>query len=52
MADDTGAPEKAIVPAIEQPLAPIVIPALSIVVDVLQKIVDDLPPILPTSGTP
>jgi hypothetical protein len=52
MADDTGIPKKPIVPAIEQPVAAIVIPALSIVAEVLQKISDDLPLVVPTSGTP
>jgi hypothetical protein len=52
MADDTGIAEKTIVPAIEQPVGPIVIPVLSIVAEVLHKIADDLPLIVPTSGTP
>jgi hypothetical protein len=52
MAEDTGAAEKATVPAIEQPVAPLVIPALSIAAKALQKIADDLLLILPTNGTP
>ena len=52
MADDKGIPEKPIVSAIERPVSPLVIPALSIVAEVLQKIADDLPLIVPTSSTP
>jgi len=52
MADDTGIPEKPIVSVIERPVSPLVIPALSIVAEVLQKIADDLPLIVPTSSTP
>ena len=52
MADDTDIPEKPIAPAIEQPMAALVIPALSIVAEVLQKIADDIPLVVPTSGTP
>ena len=59
MADHTGIPEMANGPAIEQPVAAIAIPSLSIVAEVLQKIAevlqkiaDDLPLVLPTGGTP
>ena len=41
-----------IAPAIEQPVAPLVVPVLGVVADLLQKIADDLPLVAPTSGTP
>jgi hypothetical protein len=43
MADDPRAPEKAIDPPVKPSLAPVIIPTLGVIAEVLKKIADDLP---------